>query len=185
MARMAKAHGRGDRPRIYVASLADYNAGRLHGVWLDALDHDEVQAGVEKMLKASREPGAEEFAIHDFEGFGSYRIHEYESLALVCAIGAAVVEHGILFAEYLAHVGDPKHEGDVAHALETFQEYQGEFRVPRDWAEQFLEDTGSLKDVPESLRNYIEFEKWADDAELNGDAFTIEDPGAVHVFWGS
>jgi hypothetical protein len=23
-------------PRIYVASLADYNAGRLHGSWLDA-----------------------------------------------------------------------------------------------------------------------------------------------------
>ncbi len=52
-------------------------------------------------------------------------------------------------------------------------------------AEQWLEDTGSLKDVPESLRNYIDFESWADDAEVNGDIFTVEDGGEVHVFWGA
>ncbi len=26
------------QPRIYVASLSDYNAGRLHGQWLDAAE---------------------------------------------------------------------------------------------------------------------------------------------------
>jgi hypothetical protein len=51
------------------------------------------------------------------------------------------------------------------------------------WAESFLEDTGSLKDVSESLRNYIDFESWADDAEMNGDVFSIEAGGNVHVFW--
>jgi hypothetical protein len=40
-------------PRIYVASLSDYNAGRLHGVWLEATDIDSVRVGVAGMLKAS------------------------------------------------------------------------------------------------------------------------------------
>ena len=36
------------QPRIYVASLSDYNAGRLHGVWLDAnQDVEELQAAVD------------------------------------------------------------------------------------------------------------------------------------------
>ena len=38
-------------PRIYVASLSDYNAGRLHGVWLEATDLDSVRVGVAAMLK--------------------------------------------------------------------------------------------------------------------------------------
>ena len=33
----------GPSPRIYVASLSDYNAGRLHGVWIDAAEElDEI-----------------------------------------------------------------------------------------------------------------------------------------------
>ena len=48
------------RPRIYVASLSDYNAGVLHGVWLDATqDEEELQAGITAMLDASRESVAE------------------------------------------------------------------------------------------------------------------------------
>jgi hypothetical protein len=51
-------------PRIYVASLSDYNAGRLHGVWLDATeDYDTLSTGVAQMLAASPEPGAEDRAV--------------------------------------------------------------------------------------------------------------------------
>ena len=41
-----------DRPRIYVASLSDYNAGILHGDWINATDEpDELQAVVNEMLR--------------------------------------------------------------------------------------------------------------------------------------
>lgn len=53
-------------PRIYVASLSDYNAGRLHGSWLDANQPvDQLNDGVQAMLASSTEPLAEEYAIHD------------------------------------------------------------------------------------------------------------------------
>ena len=53
-------------PRIYVASLADYNEGRLHGAWLDVRGElRELDEGVRAMLAASKVPGAEEWAIHE------------------------------------------------------------------------------------------------------------------------
>ena len=33
-----------DRPRIYAASLSDYNNGRLHGAWIDS-DQDREAIG--------------------------------------------------------------------------------------------------------------------------------------------
>ena len=176
-----------NNPRIYVASLSDYNSGRLWGVWLDSVDADEVHEGIAAMLKASPEEHSEEVAVHDSEGFGSYNVHEFDSVELLCAIGNAIQEHGTLFADYLGHRGAPKDADEVADAVREFEEqYQGSFRSLEDWAEQFLEDTGSLKEVPESLRPYIDVEKWARDAELGGDIFSIDgDGGEVHVFWTS
>src|SRR3954468_4463852 len=68
------------QPRIWVASLSDYNSGTLHGAWIDAArDESELQADIETMLAASPltaatgEP-AEEWAIHDSDGFAPLRI---------------------------------------------------------------------------------------------------------------
>ena len=55
--------------RIYVADLAAYNAGHLHGVWIDAtLELGDIQEQVDAMLATSPVEGAEEYAIHDVEG---------------------------------------------------------------------------------------------------------------------
>jgi hypothetical protein len=43
--------------------------------------------------------------------------------------------------------------------------------------------TGALKEVQESLRIYIDFESWADDAEMNGDIFSVGANGRAHTFW--
>lgn len=74
-------------PAIYVASLADYNNGVLHGKWIDAAREPwEIQADINDILDSSREPGAEEWAIHDYEQFGSWKVSEYESLEMVSLI---------------------------------------------------------------------------------------------------
>src|SRR5688572_9380760 len=65
--------------RIYVADLAAYNAGHLHGVWIDATqDVEDIQAQIDAMLKSSPVADAEEYAIHDYEGFDGYNLGEYE-----------------------------------------------------------------------------------------------------------
>ena len=67
--------------RIYVADLAAYNNGKLHGVWINASDDlDDIQEQINKMLAESPEGFAEEYAIQDYEGFGGYSVSEYEGI---------------------------------------------------------------------------------------------------------
>jgi antirestriction protein len=59
------------KPRIYVACLAAYNSGYLHGQWINAdQPAAKIFAEIRDMLQASPESGAEEWAVHDYEGFG-------------------------------------------------------------------------------------------------------------------
>jgi antirestriction protein len=170
-------------PRIYVASLSDYNAGRLHGIWLEATEVETVREGVGRMLKASPAGAAEEYAIHDFEGFSRYLPSESADFEVVCAIGAAIVEHGRVFTAYLEHVGFPADLERLRELLEGFGEsYQGPYEGVEDWAGQYLDDVGLLQQVPESLRGYIDLESWALDAELNGDIVSVEFEDQTHVF---
>lgn len=51
-------------------------------------------------------PLAEEWAIHDYEGFGDIRIAEYEGLSEVSGLAMLIEEHGEAFTAYAAHVGN-------------------------------------------------------------------------------
>jgi len=77
-------------PRIYVASLSDYNAGRLHGAWIDAdSDVEVMEEEVADMLAKSRHQPAEDYAIHDHEGF-PVRIGEFTPLQEIATIMEAI-----------------------------------------------------------------------------------------------
>ena len=80
---------------IYVACLAAYNNGKLHGVWIDATDDsDDIQEKVNETLESSPEEGAEEWAIHDYESYGSYRLSEYEGIESAHEIACFIEELG-------------------------------------------------------------------------------------------
>ena len=113
-----------DTPRIYVACLAAYNAGRLHGVWIDANQSaEDIHSEVADMLAVSPEPGAEEWAIHDYEGFTPLRLSEWESFERVSAIAAGIAEHGAAFTAWLSY-DDDRDPADV----QTFEDaYRGEW----------------------------------------------------------
>ena len=95
----------GLRPYIYVASLSDYNAGRLHGVWLDAnRAPEELQASINMMLAASDEDVAEEFAIHDYEEWGPVHLDEYTPLDMISRVAKGLAEHGAPFGHWAEYV---------------------------------------------------------------------------------
>jgi antirestriction protein len=156
-------------PRIYVASLSDYNAGRLVGRWLPAAaDLEELHEGVQTMLASSPEPGAEEFAIHDYEGFGDYRLDEYESLETVAALARGIAEHGLAFAALAAHVGGPY----LAEEPRRFSEsYLGAWQSLPEFVEQMTDESGwasYLEGLPGCMQPYvhIDFEQLAHDVQL-------------------
>ncbi len=164
--------------RVYIADLAAYNAGILHGVWVDATaDLDEYQEQIDRLLKCSPVPNSEEVAIHDFEGFEGLHISEYESLESVHEKALFIEEHGKLGAAVLENFGD-----DFEDAEKSMEEhYQGEYKSLADYAQELTEQTS---DIPKHLEFYIDYEKMGREMEMSGDIFTIEQGyQQVHVFW--
>ena len=171
------APARGERPRIYVACLAAYNSGCLHGRWIEATTPDEIWTEVRAMLVASPEPDAEEHAIHDYEGFEGASLSEYSSFETVCELADFIEEHGELGSRLYRHFGD-----DLEQARAAFEDYAGEYRSAADFAEQLHGDTGT--EIPESLRYYIDWQALARDMALNGELMVFQTGfDEVHIFW--
>lgn len=132
--------------KIYVASLSDYNSGILHGVHVDLVettDIDEVWEKVNTMLAASpatkRYGGvAEEWAIHDHEGFGGYSISEYASIATLVKVAGLIAEHGEAFTAFLANGNDA--DDDIE---ERFTDaYAGTWDSEKAYVEGLVDDCG-------------------------------------------
>jgi antirestriction protein len=171
-------HAAGDlEPRIYVACLAAYNEGRLHGAWIEVGDDaDALREAVDAMLAASPAPGAEEYAIHDHDGFGGVAVGEYTPLEAVVEIAGFLREHGQLGALLLKHIG-----GDPDEAQNAFDGYRGVYPQLSDYFAELTEETVA---IPEALRLYIDYDAMARDAVLGGEVFTLETAyDEVHVFW--
>ena len=175
-------------PRIYVASLADYNEGRLHGAWLDVRGEPrELEEGVRAMLAASKVPGAEEWAIHDHEGFAPLRLGEHESLERVARIGEGIARHGEAFKHWATIEGITRL--DLVQGFEDA--YRGHWESLEAFAQDFWEDCGFddaiAKVIPEQLQAYVRFDAqaFARDLELSGDISSSAGDGGVYIFDGA
>ncbi len=166
--------------RIYVADLAAYNNGKLHGVWINALDElGDIQEQISNMLAKSPEGFAEEYAIHDYEGFDGYGLGEYEGLKTVHELACFIEEHPEIAGELLNQFG-----GDLEEAKKAAGEnYCGCYNSLADYAEEIIGDTSN---IPEHLTRYIDYERMGRDMELGGDVYTVEKGyQEVHVFWNN
>ncbi|MGH8333226.1 MAG: antirestriction protein ArdA, partial [Pseudomonas sp.] len=154
-------------PRIYVADLAAYNSGFLHGVWIDAAqDVDDIQEQINSMLASSPVPDAEEYAIHDYEGFDGYALGEYAGIDSAHEIACFIEEFPAFGGALLSQFSSVEEARKAAE-----DDYCGSYESLADYAQELTEDTTT---IPESLTYYINYEAMARDMELNGDVFTIE-----------
>jgi antirestriction protein len=174
-------------PRIYVASLSDYNAGRLHGDWISAAQEpDEIETAVKAMLAMSPEQVAEEWAIHDYEGFGPLELSEWESFEIVSRLGLSIEQHGQAFAAFASLV-----DGEVEQLDRFEQIYRGEWDSVEAYADHWLDEVGAteiLNGIPEWLQPYVSLDSssFARDLVLGGDIQTVEKPnGGVWIFEGN
>lgn len=162
--------------RIYVACLAAYNNGILHGGWIDVnQDADDIRWAIHDILKMSPIEFAEEYAIHDYEGFEGVYINEYEGIDRVAKLAAFIDEHGALGGKLVEYFGDIESARDAID-----NQYHGEFRSVAEFAEQLTEET---TEIPESLRFYIDYEAMARDLEISDIVAVHTGFESVHVFW--
>lgn len=162
--------------QIYVACLAAYNNGILHGAWINAgRDAEAIQADIRAMLGASPIPEAEEWAIHDYEGFEGAEISEYAGIETVAEIAAFIAEHGELGGKVLGYFGDL---GDAREAMG--EHYAGQYESIADFARELTEQTTH---IPANLAYYIDYERMGRDLEIN-DVLALETGyEQVHIFW--
>ncbi|MFL6162734.1 MAG: antirestriction protein ArdA [Jatrophihabitantaceae bacterium] len=174
-----------------MASLSDYNSGSHHGAWIDAArDEGELQADIDAMLATSPwaarsgEP-AEEWAIHDYDGFGRLRIDQHENLRWVSLVGKGIAEHGLAFAAY----ADVVEEEELLTSFD--EDFFGHYDSLRAYVEQLINDLGYDRILDEALpakiRPYVKIDitATANDLLLGGDLHTIPAPdGGVWIYRG-
>lgn len=194
--------------RIYVACLASYNNGVLHGEWIDCDDMTaaSLQHEVNKILQTSSHPNveanchlcdgesfypteldtcpfckgsgkvlsAEEYAIHDHEGFPANTVGEYSSLSEVAELveGLESCDNPEALEAFMDAFGS-----DIKEALKNFEDaYCGEYKSEIDYAYEFIDSTGMLDSMPENMQCYFDYERFSRDLFMD---YTMENG---HVF---
>ena len=76
-----------------------------------------------RCFKKSPIPHAEEFAIHDYDGFEGADIQEYTSIETVVKLAAFVGEHGELGGKVLSNFNDNLEDAEAA-----YEHYAGEYK---------------------------------------------------------
>ena len=155
-----------DTPNVYIACLACYNAGRLHGVRVDAVDADVIGAA-QVAMQAECGHTDNDWAIHDQEGFGHVTPSESMSFTDLAALGAAIEEHGAAYLAYVGNVGS-----DYATPEGFADSYVGEYASKLDYAYSYVEDTGMLDGVNQLITSYFDYEAFARDLFMDGHTFT-------------
>jgi antirestriction protein len=162
-------------PAIYVACLASYNDGILHGKWINDLsDKRAIWTEIKEILASSPIEGAEEWAIHNYEGFGNIEICEYSSIDFIHQASDLICEHGEeLISELYSNLA----------CLDTCktaldEDYTGCYDTLEDYAEQYMQECYGL---PNNIAFYIDYKRFARDLEI--DLLVINLGYEVHLFY--
>ncbi|QGJ97132.1 ArdA-like antirestriction protein [Mycobacterium phage PetterN] len=166
--------------KIYVVDLADYNAGRLNGKWIDleqVSSVDDLQSEINEHILS---PGHEEWAIHDHEGFGRLHIGEYDDLGTLLDLSEAIEKHGDPFVAWISEAaGDIGYFADVADAVSQFEDcFVGPMTL-EDYAYEYASEVLGLKDT---ALDYFNYEKFANDLSMSGDMTEVYYNGVDYVF---
>ena len=147
--------------RVHVGTFGKYAAGSLKGKWLDLEDYNDK----EEFMKACQELHADEddpeIMLQDHEGVPSQ------------FIGESWIDEKLW--DYLnSDIDDEVKEAYMALFDEWNEDqcndrYEGKYRSDEDYAEHLSEDIGMLESIPEYLRFYFDFEKYARDMSINGE----------------
>ena len=123
----------------YIACLASYNNGCLHGAWVDlevASTVEEVQKCIDWVMATSPTPGAEEYAVYDWSGVPrSISGQEWPYWEEVLTLVGAIDEHGEAFQLW--------HENATGYNLDPSdfeRDYVGRYDSGADYAQDYFEE---------------------------------------------
>lgn len=163
--------------KIYVACLAAYNSGILHGHWIEASsDVDELQEAVDKVLQSSPAPDAEEYAIHDYNDFPN--LGEYPGLERIAEV-AELIETSDLDASVVKAI--ISEADDVDHAQKIIDDGYGVRDGFDDFANELADEMLACHDCGNGnwIKDYFDYDKYA--RTIEHDYTVIDVPQGVFI----
>ena len=159
---------------IFVGTYKKYNEGSLFGKWLDLEDYNNKEEFLEACADLHKDEDDPEYMFQDHEGIPDGMVSECSVDEKCWDLIKAYDEHGE--DEVNAYCACFEEWND-----EDFQDrYRGKWDSWEDMAEELLEETGELGEIPERLRYYFDYGRYARDLRLGGDM--VEHNG--YFFWG-
>lgn len=156
--------------RVYIANLGKYNEGELVGEWFTLpVDMEEVKE------KIGLHGEYEEYAIHDYEL--PFDVDEYTPISKINDLCESLQEiEGTPVFENLREIENTWF-GSTEEVIEHVDDiiYHSGFDSMADLAQYYIEETGMLDRVPANLQNYIDYEAFGRDMELEGDFLITSD----------
>lgn len=140
--------------RIYVASLSDYNDGRLEGKWFDFSDYSdgsELMEAIQEMLdeltkkyKSVDGEVREEWAVHDYEGIPFTLASEYmgeQDFQQIYDIAEVAEESGVPLEVLIERAGDTGSDDykGLAESLMFVVDGSNEGDIVMEWEDQIGE----------------------------------------------
>ena len=161
--------------QIWAGSLADYNAGRLHGVWIDleGKDADEVREEIDEMKAASPEPYAEEWIVMDYDDAPG-KLGETSDVEMLVEIQQALEEYGETPVQ--AALANFYRPDEALSALENGFTVWGE-------SDEIVDSFLECFDIPETLLPYIDYQAVWRDLRMDG-TYVEADDGSIVEFYG-
>jgi antirestriction protein len=150
-------------PRIYVANLAAYNAGRLRGAWIEPSSDREELAG--QILAAIGGNPDNEWAFHDYDAFPD--MGEHPSLKDVAAMAELLEEHPYAIVRAAQGFVD---RDDVDALREWLDEGYGTYKSKIDYVEQLVDDMGGPSALgKQTIDSYFDYDAFGHDVLIEAD----------------
>jgi len=143
-------------PAVYVGTYHKYYCGSIAGKWFDLTDFDSAEDFYVACSTLHADEDDAEFMFQDWEGIPTQFASETQvSWAFIDAYKQAESE-----GQAAAFFAWSEYSGECDY--DKFDEaYRGEADSEEAYACEFVEDCGLLSEVPESLRDYFDFEAYA------------------------
>ena len=164
--------------KIYIACLAAYNSGCLHGNWIDVHgDAEEMEKEAQKVIKTSPVPDAEEWAIHDYDDFPN--MGEYVGLDKIAEVADMILESEFDASVVKAVIDN--YSNDMDAAQRALEDNRGVWDSFQQYAEDFADEMLACHKDPaiEWIKQYFDYEQYA--RTLVHDYTVIDVPKGVFI----
>lgn len=160
--------------KIYVGTYAKYNNGSLFGEWIDLDVYSSKDEFLDYCLELHNDEEDPELMFQDWEcssdwenSFISESYLNEDYFEFRDEISSRDIDEDALTA-FLNLRSYSKEQMEIS-VLDDFQnQFMGEYDSLADYEESLAEESGTLNEIPENFRYYIDWESMARDDELSG-----------------